>query len=433
MDYQCTARAYDGHNGVDIDIRTFSEMGPDNSPVGMPIFAAADGVVLFTDDGHPDRNENCDSFDTNYVMLGHAGGQESWYFHMKRGSVAAQVGEQVVAGQQLGLVGSSGCSYAPHLHFETRVDGDVREAFSGECNEQPSLFANQPALNRTLYVRDGAVTNVDLAPFYPPDPLPAGGVIDRSTDQRVYLWLLEQNVPAHTTWTMRVRGPGGGVVFESGPWDFGNDGPIAWYFDWYFVDVALLGNQNGAYRFQLDLGGQQVIDAPFTIVASGGLANRPPNALQGAAIAPAQPEEGEVIACEVDLPLVNDDPDFDVLTFEYVWTVDGAEVRRVTSTGHKDVLPRTAASAGQVVRCAVSASDGAFTTAQVAAQATVRSACPADTNGDRVVNFADLNAALSDFGRSSGEGGLPADLNLDGVVNFADLNAVLSAFGLSCD
>ena len=56
--------------------------------------------------------------------------------------------------------------------------------------------------------------------------------------------------------------------------------------------------------------------------------------------------------------------------------------------------------------------------------------CPGDVNGDRVVNFADLNAVLGAFGQSGAD--LPADLNGDGVVNFADLNEVLSNFGSEC-
>lgn len=54
----------------------------------------------------------------------------------------------------------------------------------------------------------------------------------------------------------------------------------------------------------------------------------------------------------------------------------------------------------------------------------------ADTNGDRVVNFADLNIVLSSYGQTGT--GLPGDVNRDGVVNFADLNAVLSNWEESC-
>lgn len=59
-------------------------------------------------------------------------------------------------------------------------------------------------------------------------------------------------------------------------------------------------------------------------------------------------------------------------------------------------------------------------------------ACPGDANGDRVVNFADLNVVLSSFGIIGTPGSVPGDLNGDGVVNFADLNEVLSFFGTVC-
>lgn len=57
-------------------------------------------------------------------------------------------------------------------------------------------------------------------------------------------------------------------------------------------------------------------------------------------------------------------------------------------------------------------------------------ACPGDANGDRVVNFADLNIVLSEFGQSGS--GLQGDVTGDGIVNFADLNLVLSNFGVTC-
>ncbi len=53
---------------------------------------------------------------------------------------------------------------------------------------------------------------------------------------------------------------------------------------------------------------------------------------------------------------------------------------------------------------------------------------PGDVNKDGIVNFADLNGILSQFG---GPGS--ADLNLDGVVNFGDLNTVLSNFGATAN
>ena len=56
---------------------------------------------------------------------------------------------------------------------------------------------------------------------------------------------------------------------------------------------------------------------------------------------------------------------------------------------------------------------------------------PGDLNGDGVVNFADLNLVLSNFGQTGEPGSTPGDANDDGVVNFADLNVVLTNFGAS--
>jgi len=51
--------------------------------------------------------------------------------------------------------------------------------------------------------------------------------------------------------------------------------------------------------------------------------------------------------------------------------------------------------------------------------------CPADFNGDGVIDGADLGSLLSAWGQS----GVQADLNSDGVVDGADLGSLLSAWG----
>ena len=57
--------------------------------------------------------------------------------------------------------------------------------------------------------------------------------------------------------------------------------------------------------------------------------------------------------------------------------------------------------------------------------------CTGDTNGDGLVNFADLNNVLANFGLAGM--GIPGDVNDDGVVNFTDLNIVLANFGNNCN
>ncbi len=55
--------------------------------------------------------------------------------------------------------------------------------------------------------------------------------------------------------------------------------------------------------------------------------------------------------------------------------------------------------------------------------------CDGDANGDLVVNLADLNLVLANFGTDTDEG----DVTDDGSVNLADLNLVLANFGISCE
>jgi murein DD-endopeptidase MepM/ murein hydrolase activator NlpD len=80
--------------------------------VGTPINAAAGGVVLFTE-FHPQYG--------NVIELDHGKGLVTRYAHTSKMLVKA--GDIVRRGQLIGLVGTSGRSTGPHLHFEVLVDG----------------------------------------------------------------------------------------------------------------------------------------------------------------------------------------------------------------------------------------------------------------------------------------------------------------------
>ncbi|BCJ65965.1 M23 family metallopeptidase [Polymorphospora rubra] len=108
------------HHGVDL-----------GSGRGTPIRAAAAGRVLVSRcDADSAPPWSCDSDGSPstpgcgwYVDMLHAGNIVTRYCHMvARPHVA--VGEQVAAGQVIGLVGTSGRSSGPHLHFEVHINGD---------------------------------------------------------------------------------------------------------------------------------------------------------------------------------------------------------------------------------------------------------------------------------------------------------------------
>ena len=82
-------------------------------PVGNTVMAAADGVVMSTDN-------LTDSYGT-YVVIRHANGLQTYYGHGVRGSICVKPGQIVKQGQKIMLSGNTGNSSGPHLHFEVRV------------------------------------------------------------------------------------------------------------------------------------------------------------------------------------------------------------------------------------------------------------------------------------------------------------------------
>ncbi len=93
------------HYGVDIA-----------APLGTPIVAAASGTVVYA------------GYRGTYgltVQLDHGGGYETVYAHADRLKVSS--GQHVGTGDTIALVGSTGRSTGPHLHFEVRVEGEPRD------------------------------------------------------------------------------------------------------------------------------------------------------------------------------------------------------------------------------------------------------------------------------------------------------------------
>jgi hypothetical protein len=92
---------------------------------GKPVVAVADAVVAAVIDGLPEQtpgkypaNISLDEADGNSVILDLGEQRYAMYAHMKPGSIRVHKGESVKLGQVIGLVGNTGNSVAPHLHFQ---------------------------------------------------------------------------------------------------------------------------------------------------------------------------------------------------------------------------------------------------------------------------------------------------------------------------
>lgn len=96
------SKAWRHHNGYDIAAKT-----------NTPIYAAGDGIVEFA-------GWNKGGYG-NLIRIDHGGGLSTRYGHQQK--LLVSTGQRVKAGQKIGLVGSTGMSTGPHLHFEVRLNG----------------------------------------------------------------------------------------------------------------------------------------------------------------------------------------------------------------------------------------------------------------------------------------------------------------------
>lgn len=89
------------HNGIDI-----------SNKVGTAIYAAGSGIVTFA---------GYDGNFGNVLIIDHGYGYESVYAHCK--TLLFSPGDEVEKGTQVAIMGSSGRTTGPHLHFEIRYNG----------------------------------------------------------------------------------------------------------------------------------------------------------------------------------------------------------------------------------------------------------------------------------------------------------------------
>ncbi len=104
---------------------------------GQPVHSVASGEVVATVDSIADNTPHAPvppitlaNIAGNYVTVRIGPNRYATYAHLKRGSVRVGVGARVAAGEVVGLLGNTGQSTAPHLHFQI-TDGESVLASEG--------------------------------------------------------------------------------------------------------------------------------------------------------------------------------------------------------------------------------------------------------------------------------------------------------------
>ncbi|MBK6900653.1 MAG: peptidoglycan DD-metalloendopeptidase family protein [bacterium] len=260
LDYNCGTRTYDlsggyNHAGTDIFTWPFSWLKMANDDV--EVVAAAPGVIVGKYDGYADHNCGFGGGQWNAVYVQHADGSTAWYGHMKSGSTTPKnVGASVAAGEYLGVVGSSGNSTGPHLHFELYDSfGQLVDPWSGPCNSlnADGWWAEQrpyydPAIN--------ALRTHSAPPVWPscPNTEITNEQIHYQAGDLVYFATYYRDQLQNQISTYQLLKPDGSVWQEWTAWlNVPHYAASWWYWSWY-----LPFGDDGVWKFRVTYQGQTV-------------------------------------------------------------------------------------------------------------------------------------------------------------------------------
>jgi hypothetical protein len=104
-------------------------------PMGALVTAAREGQVIFIEASHSDRASGTEN--ANVVIVLHEDGTFGRYVHLTQDGVLVDVGDSVAKGDPIGLSGSSGDPWMPHLHFDVTED-----CSQPNCRTIPVCFSN---------------------------------------------------------------------------------------------------------------------------------------------------------------------------------------------------------------------------------------------------------------------------------------------------
>lgn len=275
LDYNCGKKTYDtnagyNHMGVDIYTWPFSWKMMDNDEV--EIVAAAPGQIIAIGRSEFDRNCAMNSSAWNAVYIQHADGSVAIYGHMKKDSPTSKnVGDTVERGEYLGIIGSSGSSTGPHLHFEVYseiewngVGQDVLiDPYAGDCNplNADSWWQDQkPYANPNI----NAVLTHSAPPVFPTCPTQETSheKNEFASGEDVYIAVYLRDQVAATTINLQVLRPNG-TVYDN--WDFNlTDNYQSSYWYWMIPAPSGLGEWTWRANYQ-----GQVVEHKFTVGTLG--------------------------------------------------------------------------------------------------------------------------------------------------------------------
>jgi len=146
------------------------ELLSDYYSYGKPVLASASGYVAKVLDGvqdNPIGTINTRENWGNFVCISHGYGLYSFYAHLKNSSVRVKAGDHVNQGDKIGMVGNSGRSPIPHLHFQiqTGAEAGAKTRFSHIVN-----YKIHDPTGTARFVSEGVPKQGEMISVLSPDP-----------------------------------------------------------------------------------------------------------------------------------------------------------------------------------------------------------------------------------------------------------------------
>jgi hypothetical protein len=225
-DYACGGRTYDGHDGTDIRIPNL-----EIQKKGVEVVAAASGRVARVRDGVDDISvrtigkaaiigKECG----NGAVIEHENGWQTQYCHLAKGSLRVMAGDRVAEGLPIGLVGLSGDTEFPHLHFTVRHRGEVIDPFAygalpSSCGGGRSIWAT--SIHEQTKYRAGEILNYGFVDLPPTMELIESGQAEKpsidSESKAIVAYARAIGLQVGDEQILTVQAPDGAVISEYRP------------------------------------------------------------------------------------------------------------------------------------------------------------------------------------------------------------------------
>ena len=268
-DYNCGKRTYNGHLGTDIFTAPFWWKKMDENSV--EIIAAADGIII--DKGRIREDTSCamcpvgapnSCFSWNGVYLQHADGSLAMYGHMKKNSPTSKnIGDVVKKGEYLGIVGSSGNSSGPHLHFELWTDtsstGTVIDPWAGTCNSggNTSMWeVQQPYYNPQIIKLMTGDASIEVKPCY-------NGAPENTHERKIFNYgetvyittIVRDHTATGPNYAFKLYGPDNKIIYDWVLPASTYPGHYSWLWLNYIWDKTTF-KVPGVYKYTLNYNGE---------------------------------------------------------------------------------------------------------------------------------------------------------------------------------